>query len=132
MRIEVAQSRLVALRDEHGRLRIEVDELLQRFKQTYSKGRLPVYLARAADHSRTPLRWRLRSTGTRIELTSYDGQRVLTPLSPVVVADLLEFDRSRLRLNYELATTTYEEERLGDFLSASLRLAATRKTVARR
>lgn len=113
-----ASRRLQELEAYRAELNATVHALIKEFRAQYPKGTVPLYLVRSPDKSNTPIRWRLASrVGPRAELDCPDIKRLVRQMSPAVRNNWLEYEYVRIKLNYVLATTFYELERLRTYLA---------------
>ncbi len=115
------------------RLTLEQDaqQLLARWRSSFSVGRLPFYLARLTGESLTLLRWRRTAStpgvgGRRFELL--DASEAALHEQPSAVRHaIFEIERRRIAINHDYALTAYEHARLIELLRQRRRLAEARK-----
>jgi len=115
------------------RLTLEQDaqQLLARWRSSFSAGRLPFYLARLTGESLTLLRWRRTANtagagGRRFELLDATDA-TLREQSRAVQHAIFEIERRRIAINHDYALTAYEHARLIALPCQRRRLAEARK-----
>lgn len=123
--------RLDELTQRRITLEQDAQQLLARWRSSFSAGRLPFYLARLTGESLTLLRWRRTAStpgagGRRFELLDATDA-TLRDQSRAVRHAIFEIERRRIAINHDYALTAYEHARLIELLCQRRRLAEARK-----
>jgi len=107
---------------ERDRLLLLCERLITDWKASVLASLAPVYLSRSTDKSLAILRWRLRTMGKTLSRIHLDRE-LLSYFHVFAHQEMvLKFDSHRLDLNYKMAMTLYEINRLTDYLSQTQRL----------
>ena len=128
------EARLAQLAEALAQLEAEGRALARRWRSRWPEA--PVYLARYADRTLTPWRWRRSSArghrarhGGRqainppVEPLGPQGLALLEAMAPALREAWLEAEAERQAINAAAATLAYERERLARLLDARARLA---------
>jgi len=116
------QEQLEGLLLERERLLLLCEALIADWKVSVLASLAPVYLSRSTDKSLTILRWRLRTMGKTLSRIHLDSE-LLSYFHVFAHQEMvLKFDSHRLDLNYQMAMTLYEINRLTDYLEQTQRL----------
>ena len=108
---------------ERDRLLLLCETLIADWKVSVLASLAPVYLSRSTDKSLTILRWRLRTMGKTLSRIHIDSE-LLSYFHVFAHQEMvLKFDSHRLDLNYQMAMTLYEINRLTDYLEQTQVLA---------
>ena len=123
--------RLDELTQQRLTLEQDAQQLLARWRSSFSARRLPFYLARLTGESLTLLRWRRTASssgagGRRFELLDATEAALREQPSAVRHA-IFEIERRRVAINHDYALTVYEHTRLIELLRQRRRLAEARK-----
>ena len=129
------EARLAQLAETLAQLEAEGRALARRWRSRWPEA--PVYLARYADRTLTPWRWRRSSArghrarlGGRqalnppVEPLGPQGLALLEAMTPALREAWLEAEAERQAINAAAATLAYERERLARLLDARARIAA--------
>ena len=117
------QEQLEGLLLERERLLLLCETLITDWKVSVLASLTPVYLSRSTDKSLTILRWRLRTMGKTLSRIHLDSE-LLSYFHVFAHQEMvLKFDSHRLDLNYQMAMTLYEVNRLTDYLEQTQALA---------
>ncbi len=107
---------------ERKRLLLLCETLITDWKASVLASLAPVYLSRSTDKSLTILRWRLRTMGKTLSRIHLDSE-LLSYFHVFAHQEMvLKFDSYRLDLNYQMAMTLYEINRLNDYLEQTRQL----------
>lgn len=123
--------RLDDLTQQRQVLEQHAQQLLARWRSSFSAARLSFYLARLTGESLTLLRWRRKAStpgagGRRFELL--DVTEVVLHEQPSALRHaIFEIERRRITINHDYALTAYEHARLIELLRQRRRLAEARK-----
>jgi hypothetical protein len=101
---------------ERNRLLLLCETLIADWKVSVLASLAPVYLSRSTDKSLTILRWRLRTMGKTLSRIHLDSELLSYFHVFAHQKMVLKFDSHRLDLNYQMAMTLYEINRLTDYL----------------
>lgn len=106
-------------------------ELVRDWRQRFHKGVLPFSLVRLGGESNTLLRWRCtgagcRPRGGRFELEQ--GGDLIAGLPVAVCGRILDFEKTRIEINYQYALATYGLARLDDLERRRTALAHLRRS----
>ena len=123
--------RLDELTQQRMALEQDAQQLLARWRSSFSAAGLPFYLARLTGESLTLLRWRRTAStpgagGRRFELLDATEAALREQPSAVRQA-IFEIERRRIAINHDYALTAYEHARLIELLRQRRRLAEARK-----
>jgi hypothetical protein len=122
------QEQLEGLLLERDRLLLLCETLITDWKASVLSSLAPIYLSRSTDKSLTILRWRLRTMGKTLSRIHLDSE-LLSYFHVFAHQEMvLKFDSHRLDLNYQMAMTLYEINRLTDYLEQAQLLTGFKST----
>lgn len=129
--VSLLLQRLDELTQRRMTLEQEAQQLLTRWRSSFSAGGLTFYLARLTGESLTLLRWRRAAStpgagGRRFELLE-SNEAALHEQPGAVRQAIFEIERRRIAINHDYALTAYEHSRLIELLRQRRRLAEARK-----
>ena len=109
---------------ERDRLLLLCKQLMTDWKTSVLASLAPIYLSRSTDKSLTILRWRLRTMGKTLSRIHLDSELLSYFHVSLHQKMVLKFDSHRLDLNYQMAMTLYEINRLNDYLEQKKQLTS--------